>query len=104
MSPSALVDASVWSMSAAETASTVVELTRLEVPGRRAEVAGRGARRRAPGRPEVGATSTANWLAHQTQQTRPAAARIVRLGYDLDTHDLVRDALAHGDLRLDQAR
>ena len=29
--------------------------------------------------------------------------RIVHLGYDLDTHDLVRDALAAGDLRPEQA-
>ena len=50
------------------------------------------------------ATSTANWLAHTTRVTRPAAAGVVRLGYDLGTHDHVRDALAHGDLRLEQAR
>ena len=52
----------------------------------------------------MGATATANWLAHQTKATRPDAARAVRLGYDLATHDLVRDALARGDLRVDQAQ
>ena len=74
------------------------------VAGRRAEVPGRRACRRVQVGSEVGATSTANWLAHTTKQTRPDAARTVRLGYDLATHDLVRDALAHGDLRVDQAR
>ncbi len=99
-----LVDVSVWSMDAAETASTLVELTRLEsqVMELRSRVAAHADELQAGS--DVGATSTANWLAHQTRQTRPAAARTVRLGYDLATHDHVRDALARGDLRVDQAR
>jgi hypothetical protein len=98
-----LVDASVWSMTAAEAASTLVELTRLEsqVVELRCRVAAHADELEVG--QEVGATSTANWLAHQTRLTRPDAARVVRLGYDLVAHDLVRDALAHGDLRVDQA-
>jgi len=98
-----LVNVSVWSMSAAETASTLVELTRLEaqVVELRSRVAAHADELQVGS--EAGATSTANWLAHQTKQTRPAAARTVRLGYDLATHDLVRDALARGDLRVDHA-
>src|SRR3954469_3731642 len=99
-----LVDASVWSMDAVETASTLLELTRLEsqVVELRSRVAAHADELQVSS--EVGATSTANWLAHQTKQTRPDAARTVRLGYDLAAHDLVRDALARGDLRGDQAR
>jgi hypothetical protein len=99
-----LVDASVWSMDAAEAASTLVELTRLEsqVVELRSRVAAHADALRVGS--EVGATSTANWLAHTTKDTRPAAARTVRLGYDLATHDLVRAALAHGDLRVEQAQ
>jgi Domain of unknown function (DUF222) len=99
-----LVDASVWSMSAEEAAATLVDLTRLEsqVVELRSRVAAHADELQVGH--DVGATSTANWLAHQTKETRPAAARTVRLGYDLATHDVVRDALAHGDLRVDQAR
>ena len=98
-----LVDVSVWSMSADETAATLVELTRLEsqVVELKSRVAAHADELQVGS--EVGATSTANWLAHQTKQTRPDAARTVRLGYDLATHDLVRDALARGDLRVDQS-
>ncbi|GAA4736794.1 HNH endonuclease signature motif containing protein [Nocardioides endophyticus] len=99
-----LVDASVWSMDAAETASTLVELTRLEaqVAELRSRVAAHADELQVG--QEVGATSTANWLAHTVKETRPAAARTVRLGYDLATHDLVRAALARGDLRVEQAQ
>jgi len=100
----ALVEVSVWSMDAVETAVTLVELTRLEsqVVELRSRVAAHADELQVG--TEVGATSTANWLAHQTRQTRPDAARTVRLGYDLASHDLVRDALARGDLRVDQAQ
>jgi hypothetical protein len=100
----AVVDASVWSMGAAETAATLVEVTRLmsRVAELEARVAAHADELQVG--PEVGATSTANWLAHQTKETRPDAAHTVRLGYDLATHDHVRDALAHGDLRLEQAQ
>ena len=53
---------------------------------------------------EVGATSTANWLAHQTKQTRKAAHAAVRLGHDLETHPLTRDALATGEVLVEQAQ
>src|SRR4051794_31447702 len=98
-----VVDASVWSMTASEAASTLVELTRLEaqVTELKARVAMHADEVQVGS--EVGATSTANWLAHETRQTRPAAYKTVRLGYDLDTHTLVRDALAHGDVVVDQA-
>ena len=101
----ALVDASVWSMDCRRDRVDAGGADPARGAGRRAEVPGRGARRRAPGRPRGRRhQSTANWLAHTTKQTRPAAARTVRLGYDLATHDLVRDALAHGDLRVEQAQ
>ena len=75
-----LVDATVWSMSADEAASTLVELTRLEaqVVELKARVAMHADEVEVGS--EVGATSTANWLAHTTRQTRAAAHRTVRLG------------------------
>ncbi|MFC6045918.1 DUF222 domain-containing protein [Nocardioides hankookensis] len=90
----AVVDASMWSMDVVETAQTLVELTRLEaqVVELRSRVA-RHADDLEVGH-ETGATSTANWLAHETKQTRPAAHRTVRLGYDLDP-DLVARAEQH---------
>ena len=98
-----VVDASVWSMTAAEAASTLVELTRLEaqVVELRARVAAHADELQVGH--DDGATSTANWLAHQTRLTRSTAGGVVHLGYNLGTHDIVRDALAHGDLRPEQA-
>src|SRR6478672_6647574 len=100
----AVVDASVWSMTAEETASTLVELTRHE-----AQVAELKARVAAHADDlhvgqEVGASSAANWLAHTTKTTRSAAFSIVKLGHDLESHPQTRDAFAHGEVLLDQAR
>ncbi len=53
---------------------------------------------------DVGASTAANWLAHTTKLTRPAAYGTVKLGHDLETHPLTRDALAAGEVWLDQAR
>ncbi|GAA4376729.1 HNH endonuclease signature motif containing protein [Nocardioides caricicola] len=100
----AVADASVWSMDAAETAATLVELTRHE-----AEVAELKARVAAHADDlhvgqEVGASDAASWLAHATKTTRPAAHGVVKLGHTLEVHPQTRDALAHGDVLLDQAR
>ncbi len=94
-----VVDASVWSMSAPEAASTLVELTRLEaqIVELKARVAAHADEVQVG--TEVGATSTANWFAKETRQTRSVAFRSVRLGYDLAIYDRVRDGLASGDLR-----
>jgi len=99
----ALVDASVWSMSGPEVAATLVELTRLEVQvvELRSRVAAHAAELQVGH--DVGATSTASWLAHETKVTRRAAAGTMRLGRDLAAHHLVRDALARGNLRVAQA-
>src|SRR6478609_268543 len=99
-----VVDASVWSMDAAVTRSTLVELTRLEaqVGELKARVAAHLADLQVG--EDVGATNTACWLAHQTKVTRPDAHRVVRLGHDLEAHLVTREALASGDLVVDQAR
>src|SRR4051794_22687183 len=98
-----VVDACVWSMTAGEAAATLVELTRLkaQVTELESRVAMHADEIQVGS--DVGAASTSNWLAHETRQTRPAAYKTVRLGYDLDTHTQVRDALAHGDIVTDQA-
>src|SRR6478752_8329685 len=74
-----VVDASVWSMTAGETAATLVELTRLEaqVTELKARVAAH-AHHLHVGR-EVGSSSAANWLAHETKATRAAAHAAIRL-------------------------
>src|SRR3954447_436035 len=74
----AVVDASVWSMDAAETAATLVELTQLA-----AQVAELTARVAAHADDlhvgqDVGASNAAAWLAHTTRTTRPAAHRTVK--------------------------
>ncbi len=97
---------SLWSMDAAEAGAALVDLTveiarlqelRLRVAAR-AQAADVGA--------EVGATSTANWWAHETRLTRPETHRLVRLAERLDAgrHEPVRAALAAGAVNLDQAQ
>jgi hypothetical protein len=100
----AVADASVWSMDAEDTAATLIELHRLEaqVCELEARVAAH-ADSNGLGR-EVGASSTAAWLAHATRQTRGAARATVELGHDLEQHPLTRDALAAGELGAAQVR
>ena len=98
-----LAEASLWSMSPAETEQTLVALTRLtsqigELELRVAEHAasvGVG--------DAQGATSTAAWWAHATRQTRLEAHRKMRLALGLERFPLVRDGLVAGDLTLEQA-
>ena len=52
---------------------------------------------------EVGATSTANWLAHETRQTRKEAHRRVRIARDLETFPATSTALAAGEVVAEQA-
>ena len=100
-----LRDQPVWSMDQAETRDTMVEITFAE-----AQLAELKARVTAHGQAseveaDSGATSTANWLAHATRQTRPGAHRAARFATALATevHEPVRIALADGRLLVDQA-
>ena len=100
-----VADASLWSMDTAETAEVLVRLTRAgarlaELEARLASHAGTVGVAE-----QVGATSVANWWAHETRMTRTEAHRKTRLATNLtDRHTPVRDALAAGDLLVDQAR
>src|SRR3954471_18131637 len=97
-------DASVWSMDPSETAATLQSLSKARA--RLAELEARVAAHADDldlGQ-DVGASSAANWLAHQTKQTRAETNGTVRLGHDLGTHPLTRDALANGRVCVDQAR
>ncbi len=89
-----VADASVWSMDPAETTSTLVELTRLEAQV--AELKARVA--------EHADDQTLDAWGHRTRQTTPAVFGQVRLGHALVVRSHVRDALAAGDLVVDQAR
>ena len=100
-----LTDMSTWTMSDEESRATLRELTRAE--GRVAELKLRVANHAERNRvvDEVGATSTANWWAHHTKQTRTTAHRDLKLAQALDTdqHEPVRRALAKGEVLVDQA-
>ncbi|WP_028635985.1 HNH endonuclease [Nocardioides sp. URHA0032] len=100
----AVAEASVWSMDPVETGQTLVALQRAEA--RLVELKARVAAHAEDlhvGH-EVGASSAANWLAHETKATRAAAYAAVRLGRDLEAHSLTRAALAAGRVLADQAR
>ncbi|MQW76753.1 DUF222 domain-containing protein [Nocardioides sp. dk4132] len=102
----AVADAPVWSLSEAEAGATLLDLSaeidrlqelRLRVAAHAHSIEVGDA---------VGATSTANWWAHQSRVTRPEAHRLMRIARALDSghHDGVRDALAAGRIHLDQAQ
>ena len=99
-----VADASVWSMDAAETAQTLTALARAEAKlvELKARVAAHADDLHLGG--DTGASSAAAWLAHQTKTTRAAAGGAVRLGRDLEAHPATRDALAKGELHVEQAR
>ena len=94
----------LWSMDARATGEALVEVTRLAAQVaqlqlallHQADVVEVGA--------DVGATSPASWLAHETRTVRATAHRAARLAQRLATaHPAVDIALAEGDLRLEQA-
>ena len=102
----AVADAPVWSLSEAEAGAALLDLgaeidrlqeLRLRVAAHAHSVEVGDA---------VGATSTANWWAHQSRLTRPETHRLMRLARALDNghHDGVRSALGAGRIHLDQAQ
>ena len=99
-----VTEASLWSMSPDETASTLAELTRLVTRAQELELrVAEHAKETGVGE-SAGATSTANHWAHATHQTRAEAHRKMRLAKALATRPALRAALAAGDLLVDQAR
>ncbi|WP_081790357.1 HNH endonuclease signature motif containing protein [Nocardioides sp. URHA0032] len=89
-----VTDASVWSMEPAETTATLVEISRLKA--RVAELEARVA--------EHADDEQVDAWAHRTRQTKPVVLGQVKLGQALVTRGHVRDALAAGDLVVEQAR
>jgi hypothetical protein len=98
-----VAEASLWSMDAAETATTITDLLQAEaqLAELKARLAGHADALDVAG--QAGATSTANWLAHHTTTTRDAAHRTIRLAQALESHALTRTALAEGRVHLEQA-
>ena len=99
----AVAEVPVWSMDAAETTAAIHELDALAAQV--AELQARILRHadRIDLATNTGATSTANWYAHHTRTTRPAAHRAMRLAKGLEGHDLTRPALAAGRIHVEQA-
>jgi hypothetical protein len=93
-------------MTTSEQAEAIVALARAEarLAGLRLRVLAAAHRNDVAGL--TAATSTAAWLAHSTRCTTAQAHADVRLAtaLDDDRHQTVREALADGDVSLDQAR
>jgi hypothetical protein len=53
---------------------------------------------------DTGAATAADWLAIETRQVRREARSELRLAQKLDSHDVLANAMAHGDVNLPQAR
>jgi hypothetical protein len=99
-----LAQVSVWSMDRDETAATLTTLAGLKAGIAELELrVAAHADEALVGEPS-GATSTAVWWAHVTNQTRREAFKQLRLATALaDGHEPVRVALAAGDVLVEQA-
>src|SRR6478735_3870994 len=100
----AVSDASVWSMDESETAATLVELSRAKAKLSELEARVAAHADDIHVGQDVAASSAANWLAHQTKQTRAETNRTVRLGHALEEHPATREGLAAGGVCVEQAR
>ena len=100
-----LRDAPAWSMGAEETRETLVEITRLNVSMAELEARVAAHAETVDVAAASGASSTANWWAHESKLTRAGAHRKTRLAAALDAplHEPARVALAEGRLLVDQA-
>src|SRR6478672_4411126 len=99
-----LADTSLWSMPAEEAASTLAELTRLSAQVAELELRVAAHAKDVGVGESAGATSTANFWAHATHQTRTEAHRKMRLAETLAARPALRAALAAGEVLVDQAR
>ena len=101
-----LRDQPAWSMNAAEARAALVGADPAGSPDRRARVRVADHARTVAVEADSGATSTANWWAHATKQTRAAAHRKTRLAVASasEVFEPVRVALAEGRLLVDQAQ
>ena len=100
-----VADTPVWSMTPVEAGAALVEVTRLVAQVAQLQLRLLAHAARVEVGSEVGATSAANWLAHQTRTTRPAVHRAARLAKRLEeAFPEVDRALADGSITVDQAQ
>jgi hypothetical protein len=101
---SAVAEVPLWSMDATETVAAIEGVLALEaqLAELKARLLTHADAVDVPG--QTGATSTANWLAHHTKTTRPAAHRTVRLAAGLESRPATQTALAEGRVHVEQAQ
>ncbi|GEP32704.1 hypothetical protein NSZ01_04720 [Nocardioides szechwanensis] len=96
-------DRPLWSMSDDETRHTLIQAARLvaRLQSLELKVAAHADRNQVGD--ASGATSTSVWWANATRMTQREAARKMKLAKALETHEPVGQALAAGDVLVDQA-
>ncbi|GAB3770489.1 HNH endonuclease signature motif containing protein [Nocardioides ginsengisegetis] len=99
-----LADVSLWSMSPDESAATLTAATRLSAQLAELEMRVAEHAKTVGVGESVGATSTSNFWAHATNQTRTAAHGKMRLAVALAARPALRTAVAAGDVLVEQAR
>jgi hypothetical protein len=99
-----VVDLPVWSLGAGELRGLVADLARLSSMVTAVEAGVLAQAERCEVGADVGATSTANWLALETRLTRTEAHRRMRLARDLDLREASAAALAAGAVVPEQVR
>ena len=100
-----VVGTPVWSMPAPETEAALKAVAALESQVAQLKLRLLAHAARADVGQSVGATSVANWFAHTTRTTRPAAHRAARLASRLEeAHPAVDAALADAAINVEQAQ
>ena len=102
---SALSSSPVWGLSTTDTEAALLEVTALATQAAQLQMRLLAHADRVDVGQSVGATSAANWFAHTTRTTRPAAHRAARLAGRLDAaHPAVDAALADATINVEQAQ
>ena len=97
-------DRPMWSMTAAETREVLGSIARVGSVVAELEAQLLRHADTVEAYAEPGATSTAAWLGHTTRVTRREAHGKTRLAAALEQHPLTREALARGEVRVEQAQ
>ena len=96
-------DRPMWSMTAAETREVLGSIARVGSVVAELEARVLTHAEAVEAYAEPGATSTAAWLGHTTRVTRREGHGKARLAAALEAHPLTREALARGEVRVEQA-
>jgi hypothetical protein len=100
----ALADVPVSSMTESEQRHVLVKLAKCRAQLEAMQLKVLSEAEQSEATTDTGAVTAADWLAVETRQVRREARSELKLAQKLDSHDVLANAMAHGDVNLPQAR